>query len=47
VLVEDKALAEQHSRMLEQNTELTRQVAKLTEELHGTICTGGQSTGES
>jgi uncharacterized membrane protein len=38
VLVDDKALAEQHSRMLEQNTELTRQVAKLTQELHAAIC---------
>ena len=38
VLVQDKALAEQHTRMLEQNTELTRQVAKLTSELHSVIC---------
>jgi uncharacterized membrane protein len=46
VLVEDKALAEQHSRMLEQNTQLTRQVAKLTEELHGVICTDGHGAGQ-
>jgi uncharacterized membrane protein len=38
VLVDDKALAEQHTRMLEQNTELTRQVAELTRELHTAIC---------
>jgi uncharacterized membrane protein len=38
VLKDDKALAEQHSRMLQQNTDLTRQVAKLTEELHNAIC---------
>jgi uncharacterized membrane protein len=38
MLVQDKALAEQHTRMLEQNTELTRQVAKLTSELHSVIC---------
>jgi uncharacterized membrane protein len=41
VLVEDKALSEQHSRMLEQNTALTRQVADLTRELHGVICSPG------
>ena len=38
VLVEDKALSEQHARMLEQNTALTRQVAQLTQELHSVIC---------
>jgi uncharacterized membrane protein len=38
VLVEDKALSEQHARMLEQNTALTRHVAQLTEELHSVIC---------
>jgi uncharacterized membrane protein len=38
VLVQDKALAEQHTRMLEQNTALTQQVAKLTSELHSVIC---------
>jgi uncharacterized membrane protein len=41
VLVDDKALAEQHTRMLEQNTELTRQVAELTRELHTVICKDG------
>jgi uncharacterized membrane protein len=43
VLVADKTLAEQHTRMLEQNTELTRQVAKLTSELHSVICERGSS----
>jgi uncharacterized membrane protein len=38
LLADDKALAEQHSQMLQQNTELTRQVAQLTEDLHDTIC---------
>jgi uncharacterized membrane protein len=38
MLTEDKSLAEQHTRMLEQNTELTRELAKLTAELHATIC---------
>jgi len=43
VLVEDKQLAEQHSRMLQQNTELTAQVAKLTGELHSVICRDGRA----
>ncbi len=37
-LAGDKELAEQHTRMLEQNTALTRQVARLTTELHDVIC---------
>jgi uncharacterized membrane protein len=41
VLAQDKELAEQHLRMLQQNTELTGQVAKLTEELHTVICKDG------
>ncbi len=41
LLEQDKALSEQHSQMLSQNTELTRQVAKLTEELHTAICKPG------
>ncbi|HEX4436385.1 MAG TPA: DUF1003 domain-containing protein [Solirubrobacteraceae bacterium] len=36
-LIEDKALGEQHSRMLAQNTELTQQVAILTKELHNAV----------
>jgi uncharacterized membrane protein len=46
VLIQDKALAEQHTRMLEQNTQLTQQVAKLTNELHSVICERG-STGST
>jgi uncharacterized membrane protein len=42
ILVQDKALAEQHTRMLEQNTQLTQQVAKLTSELHSVICQRGE-----
>jgi uncharacterized membrane protein len=42
VLIEDKALGEQHSRMLQQNTELTQQVAVLTKELHNSICRDGK-----
>ncbi len=38
MLVQDKALAEQHAQMLAQNTDLTRQVAQLTQELHTVIC---------
>jgi uncharacterized membrane protein len=34
LLSQDKTMAEQHSRMLAQNTELTEQVAKLTADLH-------------
>jgi uncharacterized membrane protein len=41
LLAQDKDLSEQHSQMLAQNTELTRQVAKLTEELHTAICKPG------
>jgi uncharacterized membrane protein len=41
LLAQDKTLAEQHAQMLTQNTELTRQVARLTEELHATICKPG------
>jgi len=43
MLTDDKALAEQHSKMLEQNTELTRQVAQLTAELHDAICVHGRA----
>jgi uncharacterized membrane protein len=43
VLNEDKSMAEQHSRMLAQNTQLTEQVAKLTRELHSTICKEGNA----
>src|SRR5271154_2973238 len=41
LLADDTALAEQHSQMLQQNTDLTRQVAQLTAELHNAICVRG------
>ncbi|HST56884.1 MAG TPA: DUF1003 domain-containing protein [Solirubrobacteraceae bacterium] len=40
LLTQDKELSEQHSRMLAQNTDLTRQIAKLTEELHAATFKG-------
>jgi uncharacterized membrane protein len=43
ILTDDKALAEQHSQMLEQNTELTRQVVQLTADLHEAICVHGRT----
>ena len=43
VLDQDKHLAEQHSMMLAQNTELTRQVAQLTQELHDALLKGGRA----
>jgi uncharacterized membrane protein len=42
VLRKDEALAEQHSRMLEQNTELTRQVAELMQEVRAGIGPPGE-----
>jgi uncharacterized membrane protein len=54
MLAQDKTLAEQHSRMLAQNTDLTREVAQLTQELHTAICrdrdgppTGSTDTGRA
>jgi uncharacterized membrane protein len=44
LLEQDKALSEQHSQMLSQNTELTQQVANLTRELHAAICKPGPAT---
>ncbi len=41
MLDEDKTMAEQHSTMLAQNTQLTEQVAALTRELHNAICRDG------
>jgi uncharacterized membrane protein len=38
VLEQDRQLAEEHSRMLAQNTELTQRVVELTERLHATVC---------
>jgi uncharacterized membrane protein len=44
MLDQDKHLAEQHSQMLAQNTDLTREVAELTKQVHATICRGGNAT---
>jgi uncharacterized membrane protein len=37
-LADDKALAEQHTELLRQNTELTEKIVSLAEELHATVC---------
>jgi uncharacterized membrane protein len=42
-LEEDKRLAEQHAKMLAQNTRITRDVELLTKELHAAICAPGGS----
>ena len=34
----ERAMAEQHLQMLAQNTRLTEQIARLTNELHKVIC---------
>jgi uncharacterized membrane protein len=38
VLERERAFAEQHVSLLEQNTQLTREIARLTGEVHGVIC---------
>jgi uncharacterized membrane protein len=38
MLAEEQRMAERLAAMLEKNTVLTEQVAKLTEELHATVC---------
>ena len=38
VLARERALAEQHLTLLAQNTELTQEIARLTADLHATIC---------
>jgi len=43
VLGRERALAEQHLTLLAQNTELTKQIARLTTELHAAICVGRNS----
>ncbi|MCW2985633.1 MAG: hypothetical protein JWR63_3203 [Conexibacter sp.] len=37
-LARERAIGEQHLTLLAQNTELTREVVRLTTELHATIC---------
>ncbi len=38
VLARERVLAEQHLTLLAQNTELTREIARLTADLHASIC---------
>ncbi len=38
VLTRERALAEQHLTLLAQNTELTQEIARLTADLHATVC---------
>jgi uncharacterized membrane protein len=38
VLAHERELAEQHLKMLTQNTQLTEQIARLTRELHHAVC---------
>ncbi len=45
VLERERALAQQHVLLLAQNTELTREIARLTTELHATICRPGVPAG--
>jgi uncharacterized membrane protein len=44
VLARERALAEQHLILLAQNTRLTEEIARLTSELHATICREGPPT---
>jgi uncharacterized membrane protein len=46
-LDQDKRLAEQHAQLLAQNTDLTREVAELTKQVHAAICPGGNATAAS
>jgi hypothetical protein len=39
VLQRERALAEQHLKLLAQNTQLTEQIARLTTELLQAVCT--------
>jgi uncharacterized membrane protein len=42
VLRRERTMAEQHLKLLAQNTQLTEQIARLTNELHQTICVGAK-----
>jgi uncharacterized membrane protein len=42
VLRRERTMAEQHLEMLAQNTQLTEQIARLTNELHQAICVGAK-----
>jgi uncharacterized membrane protein len=43
VLRRERAMAQQHLEMLAQNTHLTEEIARLTNELHKAICVGTES----
>jgi uncharacterized membrane protein len=45
VLLREQALAEQHLTLLSQNTKLTEEIARLTNELHAAICTDQNGDG--
>jgi uncharacterized membrane protein len=42
VLHRERTMAEQHLKLLAQNTQLTEQIARLTKELHQAICVGAK-----
>jgi uncharacterized membrane protein len=42
VLERERVMSERFVAMLEQNTRLTQDVARLTTELHATVCAGGE-----
>jgi uncharacterized membrane protein len=47
LLARERSMAEQHLTMLAQNTALTEQIAKLTSELHATLCTRSEELGHA
>jgi uncharacterized membrane protein len=46
MLDQDKQLAEQHAHMLDQNTQITREVERLTKEVHAALCSGAAAGGD-
>ncbi len=47
VLARERALAEQHLTLLAQNTQLTQEIARLTNDLHTTICSNGPAAADA
>jgi uncharacterized membrane protein len=45
VLQRERAMSEQHVRLLAQNTALTEEIARLTTEMHAAVCTDGRRDG--
>ncbi len=45
VVTQERVMAQQHLTLLVQNTDLTREIARLTTELHGAICRDGRCDG--